>query len=386
MNPLRRFLQLESSSGIVLLVAAVLAFICDNTSLSPLYQDFLNLSLGIELGPFGLAKPLLLWINDGLMAIFFLLIGLEIKREVLAGELSLPAQASLPVIAALGGMLIPALAYYLINHSSPVYLRGWAIPAATDIAFAVAVLTLLGNRVPSSLKIFLLALAIIDDLGAIIIIAFFYTTHLSLLPLSFALMGLVVLFILNFAGVRRLLPYILIGLFVWVCVLKSGIHATLAGVALAFFIPFKGKGEPKQSPLQRLENGLHPWVSFVIMPIFAFANAGVVLSDVTLKTFLHPITLGIAFGLFIGKQVGVFLAVWLSVILRLCQRPRLASWAQIYGVAVLTGIGFTMSLFIGSLAFPDPALTAEIRLGVISGSVLSAVFGYIVLRFSAQQT
>lgn len=382
MNPLRQFLQLESSGGILLLVAAALALICDNTALSPLYQDFLNLPFGVTLGSVGLTKPLLLWINDGLMAVFFFLVGLEIKREVLGGELSTPAQASLPGIAALGGMALPALVYWLVNHGSPEYLGGWAIPAATDIAFALAVLTLLGDRVPASLKVFLLALAIIDDLGAIIIIAFFYTDHLSLASLGLAAIGLIGLLILNRARVRRITPYVLIGVFIWVCVLKSGVHATLAGVAVAFFIPFKG-GDTEQSPLRRAEHGLHPWVSFGVMPIFAFANAGVGLSGVSLETLLHPLTLGIALGLLLGKQVGVLLAVAAGVMLGLCQRPAGASWVQIYGVALLTGIGFTMSLFIGGLAFPDPALAAEIRLGVIGGSVLSAVLGYLVLRLSA---
>jgi NhaA family Na+:H+ antiporter len=383
MKPLRQFLQLESSGGIILLVAAVVALICDNTALSPLYQDLLNLPFGVTLGSVGLTKPLLLWINDGLMAVFFFLVGLEIKREVLGGELSSPAQASLPGIAALGGMAVPALIYWFVNRSSPEFLGGWAIPAATDIAFALAVLTLLGDRVPSSLKVFLLALAIIDDLGAIIIIAFFYTDHLSVLSLGLAVIGLLGLFILNWRGIRRITPYVLIGIFIWVCVLKSGVHATLAGVAVAFFIPFKGAGDTEHSPLRRAEHGLHPWVSFAIMPIFAFANAGVPLGGVTAETFSHPLTLGIALGLFLGKQIGVLLAVLIGVALRLCQRPAGASWLQIYGVALLTGIGFTMSLFIGGLAFPDPALAAEIRLGVIGGSLLSAVFGFVVLRLSA---
>ena len=302
MNALRQFLQLEASGGIILLIAAALALVCDNTALSPLYQGFLNLPFGVTLGSAGLVKPLLLWINDGLMAVFFFLVGLEIKREVLAGELSSPAQASLPGIAALGGMALPALVYWLVNRGSPDYLQGWAIPAATDIAFALAVLTLLGNRVPSSLKVFLLALAIIDDLGAILIIAFFYTDHLSVISLGLAAAGLLGLFLLNRTGVRRITPYVLIGIFIWVCVLKSGVHATLAGVAVAFFIPFKGGGDTEQSPLRRAEHGLHPWVSFAIMPIFAFANAGVPLGGVTLETFSHPLTLGIALGLFLGSR------------------------------------------------------------------------------------
>jgi NhaA family Na+:H+ antiporter len=384
MNPIRQFLQLESSGGVLLLLAAVLAMICSNSALAPFYQGFLDLPFGVTLGPLGLVKPLLLWINDGLMAVFFFLVGLEIKREVLGGELSSPAQASLPGIAALGGMAAPALVYFLVNRESPEYLSGWAIPAATDIAFALAVLTLLGNRVPPSLKIFLLALAIIDDLGAIIIIAIFYTADLSLLSLSLAGIGMLGLLILNRARVTRITPYVLIGIFIWVCVLKSGVHATLAGVAVAFFVPFKLPGDSEATPLRRAEHGLHPWVSFGVMPIFAFANAGVSLDGLSLQSLAHPLTLGIAAGLFIGKQVGVLAAVALGVLLRLCRRPSGASWSQLYGVALLTGIGFTMSLFIGGLAFPDPALAAEVRLGVLGGSGLSAVCGYLMLRFFAR--
>ncbi len=386
MNSLRQFLQLESSSGILLLIAAALSIICDNTALSPLYQGLLNLPFGITLGSTDLVKPLLLWINDGLMAIFFFLIGLEIKREVLAGELATPTQASLPGIAALGGMALPAVVYYLVTQSTPEYLSGWAIPAATDIAFALGVLTLLGDRVPSSLKVFLLALAIIDDLGAIIIIALFYTADLSLTSLSLGAIGLVGLFVLNRLNVRRLVPYVLVGIFLWICVLKSGVHATLAGVAVAFFIPFRGETNTEHSPLLRAEHGLHPWVTFGIMPIFAFANAGVSLGGVSFETLMHPLTLGIALGLFVGKQIGVLIAVLIGVALGICEKPAGANWGQIYGVALLTGIGFTMSLFIGSLAFPDPALAAELRLGVIGGSIFSAVSGFAVLRLSAAPT
>ncbi|WP_374655375.1 Na+/H+ antiporter NhaA [Dongia sp.] len=383
LTPLRQFLQLESSGGILLLLAAVLALICSNSALAPFYQGFLDLPFGVTLGPLGLLKPLILWVNDGLMAVFFFLVGLEIKREVLGGELSSPAQAGLPGIAALGGMAAPALVYFLVNRASPEYLGGWAIPAATDIAFALAVLTLLGGRVPPSLKVFLLALAIIDDLGAIVIIAIFYTVDLSLLSLSLATVGLAGLLILNRLRVMRITPYVLIGIFIWVCVLKSGVHATLAGVAVAFFIPYRGAGDPEHSPLSRAEHGLHPWVSFGVMPIFAFANAGVSLAGLSLDSLLHPLTLGIALGLFLGKQAGVLAAVSAGVLLRLCRRPGGASWPQLYGVALLTGIGFTMSLFIGGLAFPDPALAAEVRLGVLGGSIASAVCGYLVLRFSA---
>ena len=384
MNPLRQFLQLESTGGIILLIAAIFAMLCDNTFLAPFYRGILEMPLGVTLGPLGLVKPLLLWINDGLMAVFFFLVGLEIKREILGGELSTPSQAALPGIAALGGMAVPALVYFLINRESPEYLGGWAIPAATDIVFALAVLTLLGNRVPPSLKIFLLALAIIDDLGAIIIIAIFYTADLSLLSLGLACVGGVGLLVLNRSGVRNITPYVLIGIFIWVCVLKSGVHATLAGVAVALFIPYRGAGDPEHSPLRRAEHGLHPWVSFGVMPIFAFANAGVNLSELSLQSLTHSLTLGIALGLFLGKQVGVLLAVWAGVALGLCRRPSGASWSELYGVALLTGIGFTMSLFIGGLAFPDPALAAEVRLGVLAGSFASAIAGYLMLRFVAR--
>jgi len=384
MNPLRQFMQLESVGGIILLIAAAFAMICDNTLLAPLYRGILEMPLGVTLGPLGLVKPLLLWINDGLMAVFFFLVGLEIKREIMGGELSSPSQAALPGIAALGGMAVPALVYVLINRAAPEFLGGWAIPAATDIAFALAVLTMLGNRVPASLKIFLLALAIIDDLGAIVIIAIFYTADLSLLSLGLAAIGGIGLLILNRARVERITPYVLIGIFIWVCVLKSGVHATLAGVAVAFFIPYRVTGDPEHSPLRRAEHGLHPWVSYGVMPIFAFANAGVSLADLSLQSLTHSLTLGIALGLFLGKQAGVLLAVGLGVALGLCKRPSGASWSQIYGVALLTGIGFTMSLFIGGLAFPDPALAAEVRLGVLSGSFASAILGFLVLRFVAR--
>jgi NhaA family Na+:H+ antiporter len=312
------------------------------------------------------------------------MVGLEIKREILGGELSSPAQAALPGIAALGGMACPALVYFLINRESPEFLAGWAIPAATDIAFALAVLTLVGKRAPPSLKIFLLALAIIDDLGAIIIIAIFYTADLSVLSLALAGVGMLGLLILNRTGVRHIAPYVVIGIFIWICVLKSGVHATLAGVAVALFIPYRGDGDPAQSPLRRAEHGLHSWVSFFVMPIFAFANAGVSLADLSLQSLTHSLTLGIALGLFLGKQVGVLAAVGIGVALGLCRPPTGASWSQLYGIALLTGIGFTMSLFIGGLAFPDPALAAEVRLGVLTGTGASAVLGYLILRFAAR--
>jgi NhaA family Na+:H+ antiporter len=330
-----------------------------------------------------LDKPLILWINDGLMAIFFLLVGLEIKREVLEGELSSPAKAMLPGIAALGGMAVPALVYCLFAQAEPGALQGWAIPAATDIAFALGVLALLGNRVPGSLRVFLLALAIMDDLGAIVIIAVFYSHGLVPMALGLAAASAVGLWLLNRAGVRSLTPYLLLGLVLWVCVLKSGIHATLAGVVLAFAIPLRVKDadgkRSEDAPLYCLEHALHPWVAFLIMPVFALANAGVPLDGITPASLLEPVPLGIALGLFVGKQVGVFLAVWIAVHIGVVERPARASWGQVYGVAVLTGIGFTMSLFIGTLAFADPQHAVAVRLGVLTGSLASALVGYGLL-------
>lgn len=384
MSPIRRFLALESASGIILLLAAILAFVFENSALSSLYQGFLNMPFGVSLGGAALEKPLLLWINDGLMAVFFLVVGAEIKRELVAGELSSPAQAALPGVAALGGMAAPAAIYLLINAGAPEFTVGWAIPSATDIAFAVAVLTLLGPRMPHSLKIFLLALAILDDLGAIIIIAVFYTSDLSLAFLGFSAIAVLGLLILNRMGVRSVVPYLVIGAILWFCVLKSGVHATVAGVLTAMFLPYRVEGDREKSPLRRIENALHPYVSYGIMPLFAFTNAGINLAELSLESFTHTLTLGISFGLFFGKQIGVMLAVAIGVALGLFRPPAGASWSQIYGVAILTGIGFTMSLFIGGLAFPDAHQGAEVRLGVLTGSLASAVFGYLILRFVAR--
>ncbi|PWC88906.1 sodium:proton antiporter [Azospirillum sp. TSH100] len=381
---LATFLKTESASGVVLMIAAVLALIWANSPAAPLYDAILAMKVAVTAGGVGLDKPLILWINDGLMAVFFLLVGLEIKREVLEGELSSPAKAMLPGIAALGGMAVPALVYCLFAQAEPGALQGWAIPAATDIAFALGVLALLGNRVPGSLRVFLLALAIMDDLGAIVIIAVFYSHGLVPLALGLAAASAVGLWLLNRAGVRSLAPYLLLGLVLWVCVLKSGIHATLAGVVLAFAIPLRvedrdGK-RAQDAPLHHLEHALHPWVAFLIMPIFALANAGVPLDGITPASLLEPVPLGIALGLFLGKQAGVFLAVWIAVKTGVVERPARASWAQIYGVAVLTGIGFTMSLFIGTLAFADPQHAVAVRLGVLTGSLASALAGYALLH------
>lgn len=377
-SAIQEFLRLEASGGIILVAVAALALILDNSALAPLYDRLLDLPFTIGLGDAALSKPLILWINDGLMAIFFLLVGLEIKREILDGELSSPSQIALPAAAALCGMAAPALVYVAFNAGDPTALRGWAVPAATDIAFALGVLALLGSRVPASLKILLMAIAVLDDLGAIVIIAIFYTEQLSPLALGLAGLAIVALVALNRLGVRRLAPYMLVGIFLWVCVLKSGVHATLAGVTVALAIPARADGHGR-SPLQHLEHALHPWVAYAILPIFAFANAGVSLAGISLASFAQPVALGIAAGLFIGKQVGIFVGVGLMVLLKLARMPAEATWPMIYGVAVLCGIGFTMSLFIGTLAF-DEGFAAQVRLGVLSGSILSALLGYCLLR------
>jgi Na+:H+ antiporter, NhaA family len=380
LSMIRDFLRLEAAGGILLVVAALLALAWANSPASDAYFRLLDIRIAVAVGALAIAKPLLLWINDGLMAIFFLLVGLEIKREVVEGELSTIGQAALPLIAAFGGMAVPAAVYAVLNWQDPALMRGWAIPTATDIAFALGVLALLGPRVPASLKIFLLALAIIDDLGAIVIIAIFYTEKLSLAAFAGVLVGLVVLAALNLLGVRRIAAYVLTGVFVWVCVLKSGVHATLAGVAIAFAVPLRPKDDNEEAPLIKLEHALHPWVTYAILPIFAFANAGVSLAGISLSAVLSPLTLGIALGLFVGKQIGVLASSWLAIRLGVASMPADATWMQLYGVAVLTGIGFTMSLFIGTLAFDDPALGGPVRIGVLTGSLLSALVGYAVLR------
>jgi Na+:H+ antiporter, NhaA family len=378
------FFHHEAAGGLVLVVAALLALLASNSPLASLYDGFLDTPVGVRVGPLALDKPLLLWVNDGLMAVFFFLVGLEIKRELLQGELSTFGQAILPVVAAFGGMVVPAVIYVAINAEDPAALRGWAIPAATDIAFAVGVLALLGPRIPSALKIFLLALAIIDDLGAIVIIALFYTENLSFASLALAALGLAILAALNMRGVRRLAPYALTGLLIWVCVLKSGVHATLAGVVVALAIPLKSLGEGEPSPLEQLEESLHPWVAFAVLPLFAFANAGVSLEGVSLARLLEPIPLGIATGLFAGKTIGIFGATWIAVMGGIAGKPEGATWLQVLGVAMLGGIGFTMSLFIGMLAFPDPAQAASLRLGVLAGSLTSALAGYALLAASSR--
>ncbi len=381
MNMIRKFLKLEAASGILLMLVTVLALLSANSMLSPLYNAFLELPVQLRLGPLDLNKPLILWINDGLMAIFFLLVGLEVKREILQGELSSLPKLALPGIAAVGGMVVPALIYVLINSGDPVALKGWAIPAATDIAFALGILSLLGNRVPSVLKLFLLTLAILDDLGAIVIIALFYSADLSVIALGLAALSLGVLYWLNRRGTIKLSPFLIVGAILWVCVLKSGVHATLAGVALAFAIPLR-TGE-KPSPLLHLEHSLHPWVAFAIMPIFAFSNAGVSLSGLSFADLLAPVPLGIAAGLFMGKQLGIFLFAFVAVKIRIARLPDGTNWLEFYGMSILCGIGFTMSLFIASLSLdPSGPLAAPGRLGVLSGSFISALSGYFILKFA----
>lgn len=370
---LASFLASESAGGIVLMIAALAALIVANSPLADGYFAALHsvvLGLSVEL-----------WINDGLMAIFFLMVGLEIKREVLAGGLATWGQRALPGFAAAGGMLVPALIYLAINWGNPQTISGWAIPAATDIAFALGVLSLLGNRVPTSLKVFLAALAILDDLGAVTIIAFFYSSGLNLTMLGAAFATLAVLIVLNRLNVKSLVPYLLLGALLWFFVLKSGVHATLAGVALALCIPLGTVKDEDQSPLLLLEEKLHYWVAFAIVPIFGFANAGVSLSGISMENLVDPVPLGVALGLFVGKQIGVFLAALLAIRSGLAILPEGSNWVQLYGVAILCGIGFTMSLFIGNLAFPGaPHLIDEVKVGVLMGSGVAAVVGVLLLR------
>ena len=386
LKALTEFFRFEAASGILLLLAALLAILVENSMVESFYDAFLHIPVAIRIGEFQIAKPLLLWINDGLMAIFFFLIGLEVKREVLDGELSDPTRVVLPVIAAIGGMVVPAAIYSVINWGDSIAIQGWAIPSATDIAFALAVLVLLGSRLPNSLKLFLMTLAIVDDLGAIIIIALFYTSDLSVTSLVIAAVALVILFLLNRGGVLALAPYLLVGIVLWAAVLKSGVHATLAGVLISLFIPFKSMHGEQKTQLEKLEHDLHPAVAYGILPLFAFANTGISFEGLTLQSLLHPVPMGIALGLFIGNQVGVFGFSWVVIRLGLAKLPTGASWLQLYGVAMLCGIGFTMSLFISSLAFEQsgPGLPIDDRLGIMIGSVLSAILGYITLRLTSR--
>lgn len=366
------------------MLAAVAALICANTELRQYYNLLLGTPVEIRVGALHIAKPLLLWINDGLMAVFFFLVGLELKRELLEGELSDKRNIILPAVGAVGGMVVPALIYLYFNADDPIAAQGWAIPAATDIAFALGVLSLLGSRVPVSVKIFLTSLAIFDDIGAIIIIAIFYTSKISTLALVVVACCLPVLFIMNRKHVESRSSYIIVGAIMWVAMLKSGVHATLAGVILAVFIPIRSKRDPKYSPLKSLEHDLHSAVAFFVLPVFAFANAGINLSKVGMEQLLHDVPLGIALGLFVGKQVGVFLLCALVIKLGITRMPNKMNWLSLYATSAICGIGFTMSLFISSLAFEETGvnLLFNERLGIIIGSLLSGIVGYILLKMS----
>ena len=384
-RPFKWFFQLEAASGLVLLIAAIIALVISNSSFNELYFNTLEQYLFIGVNNFGLKLSVHHWINDLLMAIFFFFVTLEIKREFLEGELSNFKKALLPIIGAVGGMVVPALFYVAINFGNSETLNGWAIPSATDIAFSLGILSLLGSRVPISLKIFLTALAIIDDLGAILIIAFFYSGDLSISYLGLILISFVFLLILNKFGIRKFLPYLIVGCFMWFFTYKSGIHATIAGVLLASTIPHRVKGKDF-SLLIKLEHAISPYVAFIIMPIFAFANAGVSLEGITFSSLLQPVPLGILLGLFIGKQVGVMVFSFVAVKTHVAQMPDNSNWLSLYGVSILTGIGFTMSLFVGNLAFAENVQYADgVKIGVLAGSLLSTLFGYFILLFTVKK-
>ncbi len=389
MKAIEDFIKKESSGGIILIFVTVLALIFSNTFLSSWYESFLHIPVHIRIGALELNKSLYHWVNDGLMVIFFLLVGLEVKREILEGHLSSLKQVALPGIAALGGMIVPAVVYLIFNLHNPQAVNGWAIPTATDIAFALGILSLLGKRVPISLKVFLMALAIIDDLGAIIIIAIFYTANLSMVSIGIAAIALLVLILFNIFGVSRKSVYFLVGLVLWISVLKSGVHATLAGVALAFTIPLNARDKQGNlfSPLKDLEHKLHFWVAFVILPLFAFVNAGVNITKISFGQMFGPVPLGIMLGLFLGKQIGVFGFSWIAIKLKWAQLPQDSKWLNFYGVAVLTGIGFTMSLFIDTLAFEqDNLFQYTDKLAILLGSFLAGVTGYLLLKMIPVKT
>lgn len=385
---LSNFFKLESASGIILMVVGLLAVLIANTPLQPYYALLLDTPVEVRIGIFEVAKPLLLWINDGLMAIFFFLVGLELKRELLEGELADKRNVILPGVGAIGGMLVPAIIYAYFNFSDSTAMKGWAIPTATDIAFALGVLFLLGSRVPTSIKIFLTSVAIFDDIGAIVIIAFFYTAKISLVALAVVALCISILALLNKRNTESMSVYLMVGLVMWVAMLKSGVHATLTGVVLAMFIPMKSEANSHYSPLKNLEHDLHSVVAFFILPVFAFANAGVSFSGVGIEQFLHNVPLGIALGLFIGKQVGVFGLCWVALQLKVARLPKGMSWSSLYGTSALCGIGFTMSLFIGSLAFDETGvnLLFDERIGILLGSLVSGIVGYVVLRASLPST
>lgn len=384
---IQKFLQNESAGGILLMLAAALAMLLANSPASWLYDVLLAMPIEVRVGNFNIAKPLLLWVNDGLMVIFFLSVGLELKREMLEGELSNPKKIALPALGALGGMLVPGLIYAWINRNDPVALQGWAIPTATDIAFSLGVLSLLGKRVPLGLKVFLTSLAIFDDVGAIIIIAIFYTANISMISLVIALACIVILFLFHQNRVENLTFYFFIGTIMWVALLKSGVHATLSGVVLAMFIPLRSWKRPRSSPLHKLEHEMAPLVAFIVLPVFAFANAGIDFSTINTSQMLHGVTLGTTLGLFLGKQIGIMLTVFLAVKMKLAAMPQGATWMSMYGIAIMCGIGFTMSLFIGSLAFEGlPDKDFDERIGIMAGSLASSVLGYLVLDRSLPRT
>ena len=384
-KPFKWFFKLEAASGLILLIAAILALFVSNSNLSEQYFLTLEKYLFIGINEFGLKLSVHHWINDALMAIFFFFVTLEIKREFIQGELSNFKQALLPIIAAVGGMVVPALFYVVINFGNSETMNGWAIPSATDIAFSLGILSLLGSRVPVSLKVFLTALAIIDDLGAILIIAFFYSGELSIPYLSLILISYILLLILNKLSIKIFVPYLLIGICMWYFTYMSGIHATIAGVLLASTIPHRKK-EQEFSLLVKIEHGISPYVAFIIMPIFAFANAGVNLEGLSLSSLLEPVPLGILLGLFFGKQIGVLLFSYVSVKLKFADMPNNSSWLSIYGVSILTGIGFTMSLFVGNLAFVENTQYIDgVKIGVLSGSLLSTIFGFLLLLMSTKK-
>jgi NhaA family Na+:H+ antiporter len=386
-NTFNSFFKLEAAGGILLLIAAAAAMILKNSPMGLAYGEFLNLTGQIRIGELDINKPLFMWVNDGLMAIFFFTIGMEVKREVLIGELSDVRQIILPGMAGFGGIIVPALVYYLLNSGDPLALQGWAIPTATDIAFALGILALVGN-VPTSLKLFLMTLAIIDDLGAIIIIAIFYTTNLSVGALLVALTAIAGLVMLKLKGTLRIAPFMLVGIVLWVSVLKSGVHATLAGVVLGLFIPL-GPRDPEredESPLRILLHALHPWVAFGILPLFAFVNGGIAFDNFQLSSLLDPVPLGIMLGLIVGKQVGVFAFAWITIKSGIARLPEGVSMIQIYGAAILCGVGFTMSLFIAGLAFEEVGFGFDRpdRLGIIAGSLICGVLGYILLKLTTK--
>ncbi len=383
-----QFFNLESAGGICLMFAAVAAVIAANSPLKPLYDYFLNTPVEVRVGALQIGKPLLLWINDGLMAVFFFLVGLELKREVVEGELSDPRNIILPGVGAIGGMAIPALIYLLFNYGDPVAEKGWAVPAATDIAFALGILTLLGPKVPISLKIFLTSLAIFDDMGAIIIIAIFYTSNISVTALIFVAACIPVLYFLNRRGVESKSAYIFIGIIMWVAMLKSGVHATLAGVIMAMFIPMRSKRDANFSPLKDLEHDLHSVVAFLILPVFAFANAGISFAGMEVEQLFHPVPVGITLGLVVGKQIGIFGICWMAVKMGFTKLPQGMSWQSLHGVSALCGVGFTMSFFIGTLAFEQISgdMVFDERFGILLGSCLSGLAGYLLLKRSLKRS